>query len=105
VEVVLTRPGSSYEPTVGEIRRENIEDERAKSIPVCFGLFEEAVFYIIGDLGLVDRQDISIAGELAVVELLVYSGVLCYGVFIQSFLAYKDAKLAVGKDPQNECVC
>jgi hypothetical protein len=95
VEVVLTWPGSSDEPTVGEIRRENIEDERAKSVPVCFGLFEEAIFYIIGDLGLVDRQDVGVAGELVVVELLVYSGVFCYGVFIKSLLAYKDAKLAV----------
>jgi hypothetical protein len=101
MEVILTRPGSSDKPTIGEIRRENIEDERAKSVPMCFGLFEEALFHIISDLGLVDRQDVGVAGELVVVELLVYNGVLCCGVFIENFLAYKDAMLAVGTGRQN----
>jgi hypothetical protein len=47
---------------------------------VCFGPLEKAVFRTIIDLGLVDRQDMGIVGELVVVEILVCSGVLCYGI-------------------------
>jgi len=54
VEVVFTRLSSTDEPAVGKIRGEDIEDERAESVPVRFGLFEEVVLHTVGDLGLVD---------------------------------------------------